>query len=99
MKDARCLNLEGKCRGHAGNQVTLPSYTWDPEAVNHIRGLGEDYYRGSDRNMNFICRVDRMIRLRVRVVDLPPPLVPSHLNGDCTFLRGFLHAFLGNNAQ
>src|SRR6185503_2285062 len=62
------------------DQVALPSEVWHPEAVNDIVRVELDEHPLSNRQMNLVREPHSTLRDRVLILDLPPPLVPGHVD-------------------
>jgi hypothetical protein len=63
-----------------GDEVPFPVQVGHPKTVDDILRSQLQHDRTTDRNVNFVGRDHVLARERIRVTNLPPPLVSGHLN-------------------
>lgn len=94
--DSGLFGLESQNSGAAWNGVELAAQAGYPEGMNHICGGEVNVHRCTGGNMQLIAQAD----IAVRIVDLPPPLMPCDMNTQHVFGSGQgQHAMSGGNAE
>src|SRR5690554_7442730 len=81
------IGLQKQLIGPSWNEVNLGSQTWNPEGMNDIGAVQSQSNRGAHRNMYFITKCYLWTAFRGRIGNLPPPLVPGHINMERGFIR------------
>ena len=78
--DTGTVRLEPGLGRTTGNQIHLPLERGDPEAVDDIAGREPHPHAPAGGNVQLVGGRHGLIRGGAGIVDLPPPLVPGHLD-------------------
>src|ERR1051326_901240 len=97
--DSRPIYLEPESGRVSRQQITFARNIWRPKAMDHVLRISQNDNRSSHWNVNLVGRSDRLVRLRIRIGDLPPPLVSGDLDGNWIFGCESFDTLAGNHAQ
>src|SRR5437016_3850072 len=78
--DTGAIGVQKERRGVSRNQVPFPDDVRDPEAVNDVARHELDLYRLPGRDVQLVGIDEKLARVGIDVVNLPPPLVACYLN-------------------
>src|SRR4051812_33160145 len=70
------VGAEGDAVGAPLNEIPLPTERWYPEAVDDVGGCHVELHGSAGGNVQLVHRRDP----ESRVAELPPPLMPDHLD-------------------
>src|SRR3954452_13356948 len=77
---ADTLGPDGNLVAATRNQVLLAGEARHPERMDDVGALKQKSHIDSDRNVNFVRGRKTPIRCGAEVLDIPPPLLASHLD-------------------
>jgi hypothetical protein len=83
----------------AGDRVALAVEGGHPEGMDDVRALHREFDRPADRHVHLVARRDDLARVRVGVVELPPPLAAGHLDLDGVLRRERRHRAARDHAE
>src|SRR5438105_13006866 len=78
--DAGAIGVQKERLGVSRNQVPFPDELRDPEAVNDVVRHELDLHGLAGRDVQLVGIDEKLARVGIDVVDLPPPLVACYLN-------------------